>query len=127
MPTKELLSAVFGRTVSDVKLLSENEIGYYFYDKPRARLLFWEIPYHTISIYELAYKCKEWAFDEGFVLKSYKRQGAFSETYHYAIDINEKICEWLANTEHEAIFKACEWILKQTHYKDNRWIKQDKF
>ena len=64
------------------------------------------------NIYELAHRCKEWAFDKGFVLKSYKKQGAFSGTYHYAIDINDKICEWIANTEYEAIFKACEWINK---------------
>lgn len=67
-----------------------------------------------MSIYEFAHKCKEWAFDKGFVLKSYKKQGALSGTYHYAIDINENVAEWLSNTEQEAIFKACEWIMEQT-------------
>ena len=107
-PSKELLSEVFGREVSEIKnTCTDKEIVIIaYFDGFRQAF--------TMNIYELAFKCKEWAFDKGFVLKSYKKQGALSGTYHYAIDINENVAEWLSNTEQEAIFKACEWIMEQT-------------
>lgn len=105
MISKELLSEVVGNEVSEIRWINQQkkELQYDVIE---------DLNYTTINIYELAHRCKEWAFYKGFVLKSYKKQGAFSGTYHYAIDINDKICEWLANTEYEAIFKACEWIFK---------------
>ena len=107
LPSKELLSEVLGLKINLVEIdEARNKVFYYCNQFGRIT--------GEINIYELVHKCKEWAFDKGFVLKSYKKQGAFSGTYHYAIDINDKICEWLANTEYEAIFKACEWIMEQT-------------
>ena len=103
LPSKELLSEVLSKEVEEERFIDSNSLTYV-----NSGI------YEDINIYELVHKCKEWAFDKGFVLKSYKKQGAFSGTYHYAIDINDKICEWLANTEYEAIFKACEWIMEQT-------------
>ena len=107
MISKELLSEVLELKINLVEIdEARNKVFYYCNQFGRMT--------GEISTFELAHKCKEWAFDKGFVLKSYKKQGAFSGTYHYAIDINDKICEWLANTEYEAIFKACEWIMEQT-------------
>ncbi len=104
LPSKELISEVLSKEVEEEeRFIDSNSLTYV-----NSGI------YEDINIYEFAFKCKEWAFDKGFVLKSYKKQGAFSGTYHYAIDINDKICEWLANTEYEAIFKACEWIMEQT-------------
>ena len=103
LPSKELLSEVLSKEVEEERFIYSNSLTYV-----NSGI------YEDINIYEFAFKCKEWAFDKGFVLKSYKKQGAFSGTYHYAIDINDKICEWLANTEYEAIFKACEYIMEQT-------------
>ena len=105
-PNKELLSEVLGIDVNEVKGIEANT--------PICGCVHSDGWYDEINIYELAHKCKEWAFDKGFVLKSYKKQGALSGTYHYAIDINENVAEWLSNTEQEAIFKACEWIMEQT-------------
>jgi hypothetical protein len=104
LPSKELISEVLSKEVEEEeRFIDSNSLTYV-----NSGI------YEDINIYEFAFKCKELAFDKGFVLKSYKKQGAFSGTYHYAIDINDKICEWLANTEYEAIFKACEWIMEQT-------------
>ena len=104
LPSKELISEVLSKEVEEEeRFIDSNSLTYV-----NSGI------YEDINIYEFAFKCKEWAFDKGFVLKSYKKQGAFSGTYHYAIDINDKICEWLANTEYEAIFKACEYIMEQT-------------
>lgn len=70
----------------------------------------------SISIYKLAQKCKEWAYKQGYVILSGHSAygiGAFfcsckgwlSENYDKRIEINH-------NTEPEAIFKACQWILE---------------
>ena len=111
LPSKELLSEVLGCNIKDIYKINSNPN---FGNNELVYSISGVGDILSINTYELAHKCKEWAFDKGFVLKSYKKQGAFSGTYHYAIDINDKICEWLANTEYEAIFKACEWIMEQT-------------
>lgn len=61
---------------------------------------------YEINIYELAYKCKEWAFGKMFFLSSgFDTDGAF------CLDrMNSK--SFIAETEPEAIFKACQWILE---------------
>jgi len=64
-----------------------------------------------LNIHELAHKCKEWAFIKGYKLASYKSK-------------NNYICKDPFNgnepyegddTEPEAIFKACEWIMDHKH------------
>ena len=77
-----------------------------------------------INIYELAHKCKEWAFEQGYELYSVKNYSVRTS------DAVSRIGMWLsivmsnsksslemksknifADTEPEAIFKACQWIL----------------
>lgn len=115
LPSKLLLSAIYEEKVIDVWYVTntyENDMHIKIVDKSTTSGHY----QFSVNLHELVYKCKEWAFDKGFVLKSYKKQGALSGTYHYAIDINDKVSEWLSNTEEEVVFKACEWILTQ---KDN--------
>lgn len=59
-----------------------------------------------INIYELAHKCKEWAMDKGYYTES-------GLTGKLAQCLVVGVKHFLADTEPEAIFKACEWILKQ--------------
>jgi len=69
--------------------------------------------YDEINIFELAYKCKEWA----------KRNGRFIEIktckYGYRVYVwEERYTESplvIINGDYEpdAIFEACEWILKE--------------
>ena len=70
-----------------------------------------------INIYELAHKCKEWAYTKDYHLNS-KLQDNFWFCYcenliHNGYDYVSKY----KLTEPEAIFEACEWILKQKETK----------
>ena len=72
--------------------------------------------YMCWNIYELAHKCKEWAYSQGYILFSKIRLNSslascyfdtmgkhdYEDGYHN---------DFRAETEPEAIFKACEWIL----------------
>jgi hypothetical protein len=60
--------------------------------------------YDDINIYELAHKCKEWAYSIGYVLNSN------SKSYCDVCDTGF-ITGFEATTEPDAIFKACQWIL----------------
>ena len=64
----------------------------------------------SINIYELAHKCKEWAKDYNYDIWS------GWDTDYYVAKVNpdfDDCCDWTeyCNTEPEAIFKACQWIL----------------
>ena len=59
-----------------------------------------------INIYELSHKCKEWAeINHGYILCSYKC-GSVGNCQIMKLD---KF--FIASTEPEAIFKACQYIL----------------
>ena len=69
--------------------------------------------YQEINIYELAHKCKEWAWDS-HEYKLYSTIGfcKFFWSYTDSIGImraHERSFD--ADSEPEAIFKACQWIL----------------
>lgn len=67
----------------------------------------------SINIYELAYKCKEWALGKDFVLYSgstHRIKGYRCDIYTKDGDVDE---DFVGDTEPEAIFKACEWIMEQ--------------
>ena len=77
-----------------------------------------------INIYEFAFKCKEWAYTNKYRLSSGQHR-LNTKQEHY---INNQIASYFcsvyyitnddsdiqidANTEPEAIFKACQWILE---------------
>jgi hypothetical protein len=63
-----------------------------------------------INIYELAHKCKEWAFKHHNIIL-----WSGLNTCHYHTPIIEK--SFTKDTEAEAIFKACQWI---------QWIYDNK-
>lgn len=68
----------------------------------------------TMNIYELAHKCKEWALKNEHNLLSYLSdrngiQESFVQLYNYKTFITTIH----ADTEPEAIFKACDYILKE--------------
>lgn len=105
--SKELLSAVLDlknrKTESlDINILS-SEVIYSSYSKDEKDY----IPSKSINIHELAHKCKEWA------LKDYEIHSAIIDNNKASCEIfstrlQEK--EFQAETEPEAIFKACQWI-----------------
>lgn len=72
----------------------------------------------SINIYELAHKCKEWAIKQHKIdlitLELDKNEKTISCSILYGeIHPNMKMYYFNADTEVEAIFKACEWILRR--------------
>ena len=73
----------------------------------------------TINIYELAHKCKEWAFKQGYELRNGRNIEVEQELCYFCEYKHKRQLDYydgdyfLANTEIESIFKACEWIRKE--------------
>lgn len=71
-----------------------------------------------INIYELAHQCKEWASSNGYALYTGKNDDIWlvvTEETFIGKPTGKLIVlpEFTADTEPEAIFEACEWILRQ--------------
>jgi hypothetical protein len=62
--------------------------------------------YFDVNIHELAHKCKEWARDKYDCTISSSIYKEYSKCW--AITLDES---FVAPTEPEAIFQACQWIL----------------
>ena len=118
MISKELLSEILGFEVSGF-CLALNETFIEVYDDSRDE---------RISIYELAFECKKWAFLKWYDIETsinslgldengnpiyvgYAFLSSMKDKEHI-IDRNKYIKEFEANSEPEAVFKACEWILE---------------
>jgi hypothetical protein len=72
----------------------------------------------TYNIYELAHKCKEWAFwNDYYVITKMRMPDIYRDCqkidYGFEVYQQDNISEhsWWLDTEPEAIFKACQWIL----------------
>ena len=104
MISKELLSEVLG--INDINLILDenNEINYTRYANITRGLrdVF-------INKYELAHKCKEWAFANGYYLTIY------NDAIDVVLQSNCKILENVTNDnfmyDPNLVFKACQWIL----------------
>ena len=118
MISKELLSEVLEK-----KAISKIE-----YDKLRNIVEYQQLEryWEGINIYELAYKCKEWAEYNGWFLypcrnfeSTYKKFGCSIMKPRYSAGQFSRLLsrdgyderDYLADTEIEAVFKACQWIL----------------
>ncbi len=106
MISKELISIILKQDINQIHL--ECDTIYYGEDFiPSLKDGF------KIDIHNLAHKCKEWAMSQGFIILTY------GEAY-YNVDVHRHankskfghlVFEGTSETEPEAIFKACEWIL----------------
>lgn len=111
--SKELLSEVYNTDANVVKVVfNETSKLVVYRDNQIKDKLF------PVNIYELAHKCKEWAFKQkhGYIILS-GFTNLTDNIYEATIEnpnttgiYREIFC---ADTEVEAIFKACEWILKE--------------
>lgn len=65
--------------------------------------------FNRINTYELAHKCKEWAFKNGYYLTIY------NDAIDVVLQSNCKVLENVTNDtfmyDPNLVFKACEWIL----------------
>ena len=71
------------------------------------------IHYHSINTYELAHKCKEWAFKTGwlFQIRTGSTLSVIDIFNHKDQELNMRT-QISADTEPEAVFKACEWVYR---------------
>jgi len=123
---KELLSEIYNiencrisRKVENYAIINDNTIAIKFY---------MEDGHKHVNIYELAHKCKEWAYRNKYVISSGLSK-ATDDTIEYDCIIehfNTYYCQedknahkqFVSDTEQEAIFQACKWILERI--KDER-------
>ena len=108
MISKELLSEVLNNKKI---LLSKNDLliedNVLLFDNKCNYLV-------NINIYELAHKCKEWILINKYKIFIYSDDNSEWYCQVQLVDADEQPKEWsVAETEPEAIFKACEWILEQ--------------
>lgn len=112
MISKELLSEVLGYRVLSNILIQEEIII-------KLNFEYFQTKYENdeINIYELAHKCKEWALSKGYELRT-STIGIVDVYDHIYIDKEDGLtgvfinCRKEADTEPEAIFKACEYIME---------------
>ena len=67
------------------------------------------ITHDKINVYELAHLCKEWAISKGFITHSVRNLKEY--VVYLSGDFREPSDDFRCNSEPEAIFKACQWIL----------------
>lgn len=111
MISKELLSEVLGYEI-EIRGFRDKYIPSNFeYIKDM-------VDVKIINIFELAYKCKEWALNKGYYISSniYDNNGCCQLFKDNSSVCNE--CGEIESLEHfhsscesGAIFKACQWIL----------------
>lgn len=126
MISMELLSEVLGVNILEHENSPKNKIKYVYDKKSKSRFSGQEFCNRSINIYELANKCKEWAFKSRLIIiTGFTTSGDWSYSILEVIDINPYAFEIKVNwgiSEPEAIFKACEWILEN---KLNETIKKE--
>ena len=121
MISKELLSIVLGIPLLHIRYNDTTNL----YEIFKEDLFNWSAGSYgrwsnlEVNIYELAHKCKEWAVNlspNKHALSSYARWGDIRN--YKKTNGSYYICQHLvsgiqfeAESEPEAIFKACEWIL----------------
>ena len=114
MISKELLSEVLNLNITYIERYN-NSIIYKIsvYDREE-----------EFNIYELAHKCKEWALSKGYYLASNKYSDGGCCQY-FTEDSNEcASCGGIksniihAESEQQAVFNVCQWILDN---KGTKW------
>lgn len=107
--SKELLSEVMQLGILEVGEIDDCYLSfnYYILDDDNIKA--------CINIYKLAHKCKEWAYNKGFKILSGERLQDTNASFIVEVtdDSYETVYKEIYKTETEAIFKACEWILKE--------------
>jgi hypothetical protein len=112
MISKELLSEVFNKKVSEISTPERDarERGYLHISG--IFIIFEDNRDVIISIYELAHKCKEWLKSKGYMTVVY----IHLDTVAVNICLDSKAVYWTPAmtvlTEPEAIFLACQWVLE---------------
>ena len=120
MISKELLSEVLN--LVEVKgIYEESDYTYDLCDRElnyAERLIVFDTvgynKYMIINIHELAHKCKEWALSKGYTTLSGNNHLVLNSCSICRTMTDDDWLDFYSDTEPEAIFKACEWIMEQT-------------
>ena len=105
LPSKELLSEVLDKGKGSITKIEYNP------SKTIVEYEQLERYWNSINIYELAHKCKEWAYKRGF-LYWYENSRLFIKImYSCKVDFEIDIGEYKKPFEIDIDFKACQWIL----------------
>ena len=133
MLSKELLSEVLGLDIYEddkkfSELLNINSIS----DNVNYNIRFlkdiengWTeaIGNRWINTHELAHKCKEWAFKQGYYLTIY------NDAIDVILKTNCKTIENITNGsylyDYNLVFKACQWILEKQIEEDSKKQQQE--
>ena len=122
MISRELLSEVLGKDIREIAFtedekvkLEENWQGEIFKENclvytymVSMRGMGGSLYLEEINIHELSHKCKEWARDMDYILVSnLNTVGARCDVYSGS----DMVMSTDSDTEPQAIFKACQWIL----------------
>ena len=100
------------------KVLELNINSFFFIDKSICTYEYGFF-YEDIGIYELAFKCKQWAKSKGYyILSGYDESSTPEAIINHTYSGAGCYCDesLKADTEPGSTFKACQWIL---NYKDN--------
>ncbi len=106
--TKELLKEVLGMYATPYDIVLKDSKVLFTWDNSSGSAD------DAINVYQLAHMCKEWAKHKGYNLYSSVGgllspiDGGYVELKRYSL-----VSEYYGETEPEAIFKACGWILEQ--------------
>lgn len=115
--SKELLETILGyKNITSIRLVGNNICII----RNNINCILRET-HNAINIYELAHKCKEWAANlspNKHALSSYPRWGDIrnykkTNGFYYICQHLVSGAQFEAETEPEAIFKACEWLLNE--------------
>ncbi len=125
MISKELLSEVINRKC--IKILdidNENSLNYMLPEQIVIEYVEKNI-IHRINIYELSNKCKVWAFNKGYALYIKIRPDILDlkdVDHFYVVQIgtgsDKTARQFHADSEPEAIFEACSYIMDNLKDKD---------
>lgn len=120
MISKELLSIVINKNIvaddiSNIEL-KENTITSIedYWDEDEGPNFYRS---HTINIYELAHKCKEYAYSQGYIISSGLtpvlgvNKDGWAEVFSSSTPLDGKLHTFKQLSEPEAIFKAAQWVL----------------
>jgi len=123
--SKELLSEVLGFNVTYVETCTQTIKSRIKSDVSDSDIAIHDgNSYRYINIHELAHKCKEWADSKGYTLNSWIADFTSDKILGWCELRDErtgksiKECPIVSdNTEPEAVFKACQWILENKETK----------
>lgn len=101
MISKELLSEVYNFDVKEIIKLGVDEVTY----EVRFNGLRNGLKYEIINIYELAHKCKVWAYNKGYEIVSLAHMISIYKKGHEVYCTNSTLFDL------DMFLKACQWVL----------------